>query len=342
MLWPTTKGPSRRGRAADGWKRCIAAALLGSATLLAGCATPPSDDPEALAAYEEANDPLEPMNRYFFEINYAFDETLGKAFAGWYYIALPNFAQDGIRNALRNLRTPVILANDLFQGEMNRAGITIGRFFVNSTLGVGGLVDVAKEMGLEYHNEDFGQTLAVYGVDEGPYLVLPLLGPSNPRDATGRVVDIFLDPLTYIGLFTDVPVLSHSYFTLPRTGLEFIDYRARNLKTLDEIRKGSLDYYATIRSLYRQSRADEIRNSIPSAEGLGPNPEESLLNEMRLDDLDEMPSDETLPGETAPGETPMSETPIDKKPAGQTSTPATSPKLSFLAVDTPITTTAGQ
>jgi phospholipid-binding lipoprotein MlaA len=319
MLWPIKQGPSRRRRAADGWRSCIIAALLGSVTVLAGCATPPpSDDPDAVAAFNEANDPMEPMNRYFFELNYAFDETLGKALAGWYYVALPNFAQDGIRNALRNLRTPVILANDLFQGEMNRAGITIGRFFVNSTLGVGGLVDVAKEFGLVYHNEDFGQTLAVHGVGEGPYLVLPLIGPSNPRDATGRVVDIFLDPLTYIGIFTDIPVISHSYFTLPRTGLEAIDFRARNLKTLDEIRKGSLDYYATLRSLYRQSREDEIRNNIPSANGIGPDPGE------------------------APEDAPTSEAPSDK--ADQTSQLMlrTPPTLSFLAVDGPVTDTAGQ
>jgi phospholipid-binding lipoprotein MlaA len=325
MLWPIKKGLSRRRRAADRWKSCIVAALLGSTTLLAGCATPPpADDPDAVAAYKEANDPLEPMNRYFFELNYAFDETLGKALAGWYYVALPNFAQDGIRNALRNLRTPVILANDLFQGEMNRAGITIGRFFINSTIGVGGLVDVAKEIGLVYHTEDFGQTLAVHGVGEGPYLVLPLLGPSNPRDAAGRVVDIFLDPLTYIGVFTDVPVLSHSYFTIPRTGLEALDFRARNLKTLDEIRKGSLDYYATLRSLYRQSREDEIRNNNPSADNISPGG--------------------LSPDEAPTSEAPTSEAPTDKKPADQTSQlpPLASPKLSFLAVDEPITKTAGQ
>jgi phospholipid-binding lipoprotein MlaA len=146
-----------------------------------------------------------------------------------------------------------------------------------------------------------------------------LLGPSNPRDAAGRVVDIFLDPLTYIGVFTDVPVLSHSYFTIPRTGLEALDFRARNLKTLDEIRKGSLDYYATLRSLYRQSREDEIRNSIPSTDSIGP-------------------------GGLAPEEAPTSEAPTGKTKADQTSqlTPVTPPKLSFLAVDGPITKTAGQ
>jgi phospholipid-binding lipoprotein MlaA len=234
-----------------------ALALLGL-TLLAGCATPPSpNDPEALAAYKEANDPLEPMNRYFFELNFAADELLFKPIAGWYYVALPNFAQDGVRNVLRNVHSPVVLANDLFQGETDRAGVTAERFLVNSTMGLGGLFDIASRMGLDYHDEDFGQTLAVAGVGEGPYLMLPLLGPSNPRDAAGMAVDMLFDPLTYIGMF------AVSNIDLGASVLQGIDTRARNLKTLDEIRKGSLDYYATIRSLYRQHRNDEINNGRP-------------------------------------------------------------------------------
>ncbi len=232
--------------------------------LLAGCATPPANDPDALEAYKEANDPLEPMNRYFFELNYAADELLFKPLAGWYYVALPNFAQDGVRNVLRNVRSPVVLANDLFQGEGDRAGVTVGRFLVNSTMGLGGLFDVASRIGLDYHDEDFGQTLAVAGVGEGPYLMLPLLGPSNPRDAAGRVVDMLFDPLTYIGIFGGVDNIG-----LGAAVLDGLDTRARNLKTLDEIRKGSLDYYATIRSLYRQRRNDEINNGETPPEDIG-------------------------------------------------------------------------
>jgi phospholipid-binding lipoprotein MlaA len=238
----------------------LAAAMVGLA-LLAGCATPPSNDPEALEAYKEANDPLEPMNRYFFDLNFAADELLFKPLAGWYYVALPNFAQDGVRNALRNVRSPVVLANDLFQGETDRAGVTVERFLVNSTMGLGGLFDIASRIGLDYHDEDFGQTLAVAGVGEGPYLMLPLLGPSNPRDATGMVVDMLFDPLTYIGMF------AVSNIDLGAAVVEGVDTRARNLKTLDEIRKGSLDYYATIRSLYRQHRNDEISNGRAPADG---------------------------------------------------------------------------
>lgn len=236
---------------------CAGAAVL----TLSACATAPENDPEALAAFEATNDPLEPMNRYFFEVNYALDEIVLKPVAGWYYVALPNPVQDSVRNFLRNLSSPVILANDVFQGETDRAGTTLIRFLVNSTFGIVGLFDVASEMGFQYHDEDFGQTLAVHGVDEGPYLVLPIIGPSNPRDAAGRIVDVFLDPLTYIagtdGL-EDLPYV--------RSGVTAVDTRARNLKTLDEIREGSLDYYATIRSLYRQKRNDAIRNGEASAE----------------------------------------------------------------------------
>lgn len=246
-------------------------AALAGLVVMTGCAMPPTDDPEALAAYREANDPMEPMNRYFFDLNNFVDEILMKPLAGWYYIALPDFAQDGIRNAVNNVRTPVILANDLFQGEFERAGTTFGRFLVNSTLGLGGLFDIAEKMGLERHDEDFGQTMAVAGVDEGPYLVLPLVGPSNPRDAFGKIVDAFLDPMTYLTFFTNV-----GWINTTRNGLDIVDFRARNLQTLDQIKKGSLDYYATVRSLYRQRRADEISNGNPNLmEGPGSEPEET-------------------------------------------------------------------
>jgi phospholipid-binding lipoprotein MlaA len=132
-------------------------------------------------------------------------------------------------------------------------------------MGLGGLFDIASRMGLEYHDEDFGQTLAVHGVGEGPYLMLPLLGPSNPRDAAGRVVDMLFDPLTYVGIFGGVDNIG-----LAAAVVDGVDTRARNLKTLDEIRKGSLDYYATIRSLYRQHRNDEINNGKTPEGGVGP------------------------------------------------------------------------
>ncbi len=234
--------------------RLPAAAALVVVVSLSGCATPPTD-PDELATYKENNDPLEPMNRYFFEVNYALDELLLKPIASWYDAILPTPVEHSVHNFLRNLNGPVILANDLFQGNGKRAGITVKRFLINSTIGVLGLFDVAADFGLTYHDEDFGQTLAVWGTGEGPYLVVPILGPSNPRDLTGKVVDSAIDPWGYVFHHYDVDYLSYA-----RAALEGIDLRARNLDTLDAIRKGAIDYYATIRSLYRQHRNDAIRN----------------------------------------------------------------------------------
>ncbi len=142
-------------------------------------------DPEARAAYLEASDPLEPLNRAIFSFNLTLDKAILRPIATVYNAALPDPVRDGVRNFLNNLRTPIILANDVLRGEIGRAGDTVGRFLLNSTLGVGGLFDIASELGFDFHNEDFGQTLAVWGIGEGPYLMLPIFGPSNPRDAVG-------------------------------------------------------------------------------------------------------------------------------------------------------------
>jgi phospholipid-binding lipoprotein MlaA len=234
-----------------------AAALLLS---VAGCATPP-DDPEERAAFEAANDPLEPMNRYFFEVNYALDELLFKPIAGWYWLALPDFAHDTVSNVLDNLDAPAVLVNDLLQGEWDRARITATRFAVNTTFGIAGLFDVAKGWGYPGHTEDLGQTLGVWGVPEGPYLVVPILGPSSVRDASTRVADSYMDPFSYL----EGP-LGLSYIFTYRYVARGLEERSRNLTTLDAIREGSLDYYATLRSIYRQNREYEVNNGRQTAE----------------------------------------------------------------------------
>lgn len=202
----------------------------------------------------DENDPLEPMNRYFFELNRFFDTILLKPVATWYDGVIPQPGRNGIRNFLDNLRSPVILANDLLQGEWDRAGTTASRFGINTTVGVLGLFDPAAGWGMPQHSEDFGQTLATYGSGEGPYLYLPVLGPAPPRDLTGFVVDQFFDPLTYI--YWDEPI------TVPvvRFVVNGIDQRARSLTTLDQIERTSVDHYATVRNLYRQIRNNEIAN----------------------------------------------------------------------------------
>lgn len=225
----------------------------------------PAIDSQAQVVGEDDNDPLEGLNRGIFEFNRVVDGVLIKPIAQIYRGVLPQQAQDSVRSFLRNLRSPVILANDVLQGDMDRAGSTVGRFLVNTTLGIGGLFDVASELGMPFHDEDFGQTLAVWGVGEGPYLVLPILGPSNPRDVVGLASEFYLDPVNIYLRNEDL-----EYLTYVRTGLRGVDARARSIEVLDELERTSLDYYAAIRSLYRQQRMNEIRNSKSADEPVAP------------------------------------------------------------------------
>ncbi len=224
--------------------------------LLAGCASvPPEDDPVARAAYEEANDPLEPLNRGIFTFNQGVDTMFIRPAAEAYRGLTPRFARDRVNDALDNLGAPLDAGNNLLQGDFRNAGVMVLRLLVNTTFGVFGIMDVATPMGLVAKKEDFGQTLAVWGIGEGPYLVLPLLGPSNPRDAVGFAVDSFLDPVDRIAVNNDA-----EGFTIARTGVRVIAAREEMLDVLDDIERTSLDYYSAIRSLYRQRRDAEIRN----------------------------------------------------------------------------------
>ena len=230
--------------------------VVGLLFLLAACATvPPVDDPEARAAYEEANDPLEPLNRATFGFNKVLNGVVLEPTAKVYRAVLPSPLRDGVHNALMNLNSPVIFANDLLQGEGKRAGNTLLRFLVNSTLGIAGLFDIAKSMGLEGHDEDFGQTLAVWGAGEGPYLVLPVFGPSSPRDGIGMGVDLVMDPFFWIIRSSD-----EEYLNYVRAGVEGIDLLERNLDELEALERSSIDYYAAMRTRYRENRRGEIRN----------------------------------------------------------------------------------
>lgn len=218
------------------------------------------------ADMEDENDPLEGLNRGIFEFNRVVDGVFIKPAAQIYRSVLPQEAQDGIRNFLRNLRSPLILLNNLLQGDMQAAGNTIGRFLLNTTAGLGGVMDLAAERGIPYRGEDFGQTLAVWGVGDGPYLMLPILGPSNVRDTSGMVAEWFVDP---VNLYLDEEGLEWLIYV--RAGLTGIDARARSIDVLNELERTSLDYYAAIRSLYRQQRTNDIRNSRPSDDEGRPN-----------------------------------------------------------------------
>ncbi|MCE2491148.1 MAG: VacJ family lipoprotein [Alphaproteobacteria bacterium] len=255
--------------------RALSAAFAAN-VVLAACATPPADDPEARAELAAINDPWEPFNRAVFEFNRAVDQVLFEPVAQAYRGVVPDFGREMVKNFLNNLRSPVILANDVLQGEKDRAGDTGSRLMANTIFGLGGLFDITE---IEFHNEDFGQTLAVWGVDEGPYLVLPLLGPSPIRDTVGLVGDTLMDPVFWYAHNTE-------HYAIPwvRFGMRANDTRSRNIETLDEIERGAIDFYATVRSLYRQRRNDEILNgkppqSVPMAEISWDEDEEAETNQ---------------------------------------------------------------
>jgi phospholipid-binding lipoprotein MlaA len=228
-------------------------------------------DAEDLAAEIEASsaaasvpeaDPWEGFNRKMFALNDGLDRNVMVPAAKAYRAVTHKKQRKGVRNFLANLRTPVVLVNDLLQGEFGRAGDTLGRFVINSTIGFGGMGDPAERLGIAQHSEDFGQTLAVWGVNSGPYLVLPFLGPTTVRDGFGSAVDMTADPAFWI---TTDPA---TYYRLSRGGMNVISGREPLLEPLDSIRADSLDYYASIRSFYLQSRKREITNGRTNFEDL--------------------------------------------------------------------------
>jgi phospholipid-binding lipoprotein MlaA len=232
---------------------CVAIVLL---LFLTSCAQSVIEHGDNKAAEPAAPyyDPLEPLNRGIFVFNQAIDEMILKPAARLYIAIVPDGARTAVTNIINNLKTPVILANDLLQGDLDRAQSTIARFTVNTIIGFGGMADVAADLGTPRHSEDFGQTAATYGIGEGPYLMLPFLGPSNFRDAIGRVVDRFFDPLDY--------ALEGSE-SFARAGIEGLDQRSRFLDVSEALEKTSIDYYASIRSVFSQNRKYEIRNGVP-------------------------------------------------------------------------------
>ena len=230
--------------------------LLFSAAALAflGACVNPANEPTEAAA----NDPIEPFNRYIFEVNRFGDEFALKPVATIYRGTVPDGARESVSNAVANLRLPWTAANDVFQGEFGRAGSAAARFILNSTFGFFGLFDMAKDVGFPHHDEDFGQTLGAWGMSGDPYIILPILGPSSPRDAAGRFVDSVLDPVTIVAKGGTIGG-SGNAFTTSRSGVSLISGRERALEALAELERGQ-DFYAAVRSAYRQSRAAEIRN----------------------------------------------------------------------------------
>lgn len=247
-------GRTRLGRS---WRRLAATLVIGVA--LVGCAAkPPADDPEAVAAYRENNDPIEPLNRAVFGVNEGLEFWLLRPLAVTYRDLVPNVVQRMVSNFLDNLTQPIYAINAALQGNGKGTGNALGRFVINSTVGLAGLFDVVPEVpNVKY---DFGGTLAKYGVEPGPYIVLPVLGPYALRDGGGLLADGFMDPVGWAFELRGVPStlgINNATWTI---GLSkaFTSY-ASNMGTIDELRNNSLDFYATLRSAQRQRRAEQLR-----------------------------------------------------------------------------------
>jgi len=224
-------------------RTCVPVALL-----LAGCAhMPGAQDKGKQVAGDE--DPLEGFNRSIYEFNYVFDSAVLKPVATGYRAVVPEEGREAVTNVLENLYTPVVFFNSVLQGDPQNSFASLWRFMLNTTFGLGGLHDFAAEAGLKDRTTDFGQTLAMWGVEPGAYLVLPIIGPSNLRDATGRVADAFLNPFNY----AESDWVPYSIW-----GTTAIDTRSNNMKLIDDIYRSSLDPYSTFRSGYTQKRKSDI------------------------------------------------------------------------------------
>ena len=233
-----------------------------AAAMLGGCST---HDTGATEVW----DPLEGPNRFIFSINRAVDIIAIRPIAVTYRDWMPAPAKKGVHNLLENLGEPVTAVNEVVQGDPSRAATTLARFLVNSTLGLAGLFDVATSFGLTKTKEDFGKTVGYYaGVEPengGFYMVLPLVGPSNARDAAGLMADYAVDPFRILTYALNID----SIYQGVRYGATVIDVRTRTMYALDDLEKNSVDYYAALRSAYTQQRADLIRQKREKTDSRG-------------------------------------------------------------------------
>jgi phospholipid-binding lipoprotein MlaA len=220
--------------------------ILALALLAGGCAgTRATQDADA----STVSDPLEGMNRFFFDFNQRLDRHAGKPAAVAYRENVPQRVRGSLHNMLDNLGGPVNVANDLLEAQFENAGIAAGRFLVNTIVGVAGIFDVATDWGMPDRDRDFGETLGTYGVPPGPYLVLPLRGSTDVRDFAGNYLDGYATPLHF------VRYSGNHYVGWMKSTLGSMDNRSANIVTYEDIERFSVDYYATMRTLYLERRA---------------------------------------------------------------------------------------
>ena len=209
----------------------------------------------------EIKDCFEGLNRVTFAFNQVLDGAIFKPVASAYRV-LPSPVKVGVSNSLENLSNLVTIPNNILQGEIKKAGINSGRFIINTTIGILGFVDVAQHLGFpEYDKEDYGQTLATMGVGPGCYLVLPVLGPSTVRDATASVINLTGGDAWYnVTVSNDTQYFSDFDYYASRV-TSGIDFRAKNYDAIDNLKTNSIDFYASVKSLYLQDRQQKILNT---------------------------------------------------------------------------------
>ena len=210
-----------------------------------------------------ADECFEGVSRSIFKFNLVFDQAILEPVAKG-YDKLPDPIKTGTSNFTSNIATLLSIPNSLLQGNLSQVGHATGSFLVNSTFGILGFLNPAEKIGLKPHKEDVGQTLGVYGVGPGCYLVLPILGPSTARDTLGLVADTFIDPFAHVTIrereLLGVSGNDIDYFSVKGTGA--VDFRADNITNFDSIKKNSIDLYSSYKSVYLQNRENKIRNSI--------------------------------------------------------------------------------
>jgi phospholipid-binding lipoprotein MlaA len=219
------------------------ACLSLAVSVLGGCAT--GRDPR---------DPLEPLNRGVYQFNESVDNAILKPVARGYRFVIPQFIRSSVSNFFANIGDVVVALNNLLQGKFTAAYSDLGRVAINSTLGVLGLFDVASEAGIEKHDEDFGQTLGYWGIQDGPFLMIPFFGPSNARDAVGRVGDYYSDPVTYVE-----SMRTRNWMW----GTRIVNRRAELLDASTVLQTAALDPYEFVRDAYLQRRRNLIHDGAP-------------------------------------------------------------------------------